>query len=86
MGYNIFHIDFWRKHMRKIKSERGSITVFAIVAFIFCMTILMNLYWKSTNYQVTVLQAQKRIKEIYGKDVNNVEQIYKDLGESSIIL
>ncbi|MCI9366347.1 MAG: hypothetical protein HFJ54_07500 [Clostridia bacterium] len=72
--------------MKKIKSEKGSITVFVIVAFIFCMTILVNIYWSSTNYQITVLQAQQRIKDIYGKDVNNVEQIYKGLGETTIVL
>ena len=72
--------------MKKIKSEKGSITVFVIIAFIFCMTILINLYWTSTNYQITVLQAQQRIKDIYGKDVNNVEQIYKGLGETTIVL
>ncbi len=72
--------------MKKIKSEKGSITVFVIVAFIFCMTILVNIYWSSTNYQITVLQAQQRIKDIYGKDVNNVEQIYRGLGETTIVL
>lgn len=72
--------------MKKIKSERGSITVFVIVAFVFCMTILMNIYWTSTNYQITVLQAQQRIKETYGRDVNNVEQIYKDIGNTTIVL
>lgn len=72
--------------MNKIKSEKGSITVFVIVAFIFCMTILVNIYWTSTNYQITVLQAQQRIKDTYGKDINNVEQIYKDIGNTTIVL
>lgn len=72
--------------MKKIKSEKGSITVFVIVAFIFCMTILINIYWTSTNYQITVLQAQQRIKDTYGRDVNNVEQIYRDIGNTTIVL
>ncbi len=65
--------------MKNFKSERGSVTVFVIVAFIFTMTILLNLYWSNTNYQVTVLQAQQRISEIYGNDVNNVKEIYDSL-------
>ncbi len=68
--------------MKKIKSERGSITVFVIVAFIFCMTLLVNLYWTSTNHQVAVLQAEQRIKEIYGKDVENKERIYQNIVNS----
>lgn len=72
--------------MKKTKSEKGSISVFAIVAFIFCMTILVNIYWSSTNYQVTVLQAQQRIKEIYGEDVKNMDEIHNNLeGEEEIL-
>ena len=71
--------------MKKMKSEKGSISVFVIVAFIFCMTILMNIYWSSTNYQVTVLQAEQRIKEVYGNDVNNVNEIHDNLDKEEII-
>ncbi len=72
--------------MINIRSEKGSITVFVIVAFIFCMTILVNLYWTSTNYQVTVLQAQQRIKDTYGKEVEAVEDIYEGLKDSKGII
>lgn len=65
--------------MKKAVSENGSISVFVIVAFIFCMTILMNIYWSSTNYQVTALQAEQRIQEIYGRDVNRIEEIHSEL-------
>jgi len=61
--------------MKKMNPERGSISVFVIIAFIFCMTILINIYWSSTNYQVTVLQAEQRIREIYGADVNRIDEI-----------
>ena len=72
--------------MMKLKSEKGSITVFVIVAFIFCMAILINLYWTSTNSQVTVLQAEQRLKEIYGEDVNNIDQIYEDISNPTIVI
>lgn len=65
--------------MKKINSERASISVFVIIAFIFCMTILVNIYWSSTNYQVTVLQAEQRIQEIYGEDVKRMEEIKDSL-------
>lgn len=70
--------------MRKTKSEKGSISLFVIVAFIFCMTILVNVYWSSTNYQVTVLQAEQRIKDIYGNDVNNMQNIYNSIDKKEI--
>lgn len=72
--------------MIKSKSERGSVTVFVIIAFIFCMTILVNLYWTSTNYQVTVLQAQQQIQKIYGQDVDNVEEIYSERNDGTVVI
>ena len=65
--------------MKKIKSEKGGITVFVIVAILFIMAILIGVFWKSTNYQVTVLQAERQIKDTYGKDTKNVDQIYQNL-------
>ena len=65
--------------MKKIQTESGSISVFVIIAFIFCMTLLINLYWTSTNYQVTVLQAEQRIRDIYAEDVNNIDEIHSRL-------
>ena len=67
--------------MKKIHSEKGSIAVFVTVSFIFCMTILMRVYWSSTNYQVTALQAQQTIKEIYQRDVDDMVRIHDELIE-----
>ncbi len=68
--------------MNKFKSEKGGITVFVIVAFLFIMAILIGIYWKSTNYQVTVLQAEQQIKDTYGRDVNNVDEIYNEINNT----
>ena len=65
--------------MDKLNSEKGGITLFVIVALLFAVTILIVTYWRSTNYQVSVLQSEQRIKEIYGKDVNNVNEIYDEV-------
>ena len=65
--------------MKKIQTENGSISVFVIIAFIFCMTLLINLYWTSTNYQVTVLQAEQRIRDVYAEDVSNMNEIHSRL-------
>ena len=71
--------------MKKTKSEKASISVLVIVAFIFCMTILINIYWSSTNYEVTVLQAQQRIKDVYGEDVNRMDEIHETINTSEVI-
>lgn len=71
--------------MIKTISEKGSISVFVIVAFIFCMTILISIYWSNTNYQITVLQAEQRIKDVYGADVNNRYEIHQNLSKPEVI-
>ena len=53
--------------------------IFVTVSFIFIMTILMRIYWSSTNYQVTALQAQQAIKEIYERDVADIDRIHDEL-------
>lgn len=73
--------------MNKLKSQKGGITIFVIVAFLFTMIILISIFWKNTNYQVTVLQAEQRIKATYGNDVNNVDKIYDNIiSENNVIL
>lgn len=71
--------------MKKTNSEKGSISVFVIIAFIFCMSILINVYWSSTNNQVTVLQAEQRIKEIYEEDVKNINEIHDKINKTEPI-
>lgn len=73
--------------MNKLKSQKGGITIFVIVAFLFTMIILISIFWKNTNYQVTVLQDEQRIKATYGNDVNNVDKIYDNIiSENNVIL
>ncbi len=67
--------------MKKIKSEKGSITLFVIVAFIFCLTMLVGIYWTNTNNQVMILQAKQRINEIYRKDLDSAQDIYEHLDD-----
>ena len=65
--------------MDKLKSEKGGVTVFVIIAFLFMMTLLISMYMNNVNYQITTLQAEKIIKETYGKDVNNVNEIFSNM-------
>ncbi len=71
--------------MKKYNSEKGSMSVFVIIAFIFCMTIVINIYWSTTNDQVTVLQAEQRIKQIYGEDINRMEELHSGLNNDVVI-
>lgn len=65
--------------MKKLNSENGSMTIFVIVGFIFCMSILISMYLSSTNYQIMALQAEQVIKETYEADIENMDQIHSNL-------
>ena len=69
-----------------LKSENGGITVFVIIAFLFIMIMLISMYMNNVNYQITTLQAEERLKEIYGRDVNNANVILANMFSYNIIL
>lgn len=63
----------------KIKNnEKGSLTLFVTLAMLFFMIFLVALYVSTTNEQRAQLAITARIKEIYEKDLDNVEEIYND--------
>ena len=62
--------------MKNIKNEKGSLALFVTIAMLFFMAFLLALFLSTTNEQKTQLAVTARIKEIYEKDVNNIEEIY----------
>lgn len=64
--------------MKNINSERGSLTLFVTIAMLFFMMFLLALYVSTTNEQKAQLAITARIKEIYEKDINNIEEIYNN--------
>lgn len=62
--------------MKNMKNEKGSLALFVTIAMLFFMAFLLALFLSTTNEQKTQLAVTARIKEIYEKDVNNIEEIY----------
>lgn len=62
--------------MKNIKNEKGSLALFVTIAMLFFMAFLLALFLSTTNEQKTQLAVTARIKEIYEKDVNNIDEIY----------
>lgn len=65
--------------MKRLKSEKGSVTVLVIVTLVFFMIVLTTAYLAASNTRVSQLKETQRIKEIYEKDVENIESIYSSL-------
>ena len=70
----------------RLVKEKGSASLFVLIAILFFIMFLISMYGYVTNSEATQLEQISKIKDIYEKDVNNVDEIYdKLIAESNII-
>jgi uncharacterized protein YpmB len=65
--------------MKKIKEEKGSITLFVLVSMLFFVLFLTGVYMISSSGEQAELGETTRIKEIYEKDLNRIDDVYQTL-------
>ena len=70
-----------REHMKKIRQEKGSITLFVLISMLFFVMFLIGMYLLNANSEITQTAATKRIKEIYEQDVNNIDNVYETINK-----
>ncbi len=63
----------------KIKSQKGSVVLFVLVAMLFFIIYLVTLYTLTSNDEATTYASTRRIKEIYEQDLNNLDDVYETL-------
>ena len=65
--------------MEKPKKETGSITLMVLITLLFFMVVLSSIYIINTNRRANQLQEIEQIRQIYGRDVANVGEIYEEV-------
>ena len=60
----------------RLKSQKGSITIFVLVALLFYIAFLLLMYAANTNKFKTVSEKIEILKGIYGKNVNDITDTY----------
>ena len=60
----------------KSKSNKGSISIFVLIALLFYMGFLMLLYAGNLNKMQTISERAETIKAIYSKNFNNIDDVY----------
>lgn len=60
----------------RVKSQKGSITIFVLVALLFYMGFLLLLYASNVNRVQTISEGLNLIKSIYNKNVENIDEVY----------
>jgi len=73
------------KHMRK---EKGSITIIALTTVLFMIAFLVSTFTIIANRRQAQAEIKQNIKEVYAKDINNIDEIYESYftGGNSVIL
>ena len=65
--------------MKKIKSEKGAIAALVVVTILMFVLILMGTYMAITNLRKSQLESDIRIQELYGGDVERIEEVYDEI-------
>ena len=60
----------------RIKSGKGSISIFVLIALLFYIGFLMLLYAGNLNKMQTISERAEAIKAIYAKNFDNVDDVY----------
>ena len=62
---------------RQMKNNKGSISLYVLIAMIFFLIFSITIFVGISNSRRTQLQSHARIKELYEKDISNLEEVYE---------
>lgn len=65
--------------MKILKEEKGSITLFVLIAMLFFAMYLVGMYMLSASTEGSITKETARIKEIYEQGVNDIDDVYNTL-------
>lgn len=65
---------------KSIKSEKGSITLFVLIAMIFFLTTAITIYITNMNKSISQQQDIKKIQNRYN-DIEDINMIYQEQKE-----
>lgn len=69
----------------KNKEEKGSIATIVLFTIFMFIVILMGTYLTITNMQKAQLKSDMRIQDIYGKEIDKVDQLYNEMVNEILI-
>lgn len=67
---------------KNIKSQRGAVSTLVVITVLTFSTILLGAFLSITALRKAQLRSDIRIQEIYGKDLNRVDDLYEELTET----
>ena len=68
-----------------LKNEKGSITVFVLLAILFFLIVVFSVFMSSSNKNRIQISELDKIKQEYEKDLNNIDEIYNEVASKELI-
>ena len=68
-----------KRYLRKMKNEKGAVTILVAVTVLTFVMVLLGAYLTVTALKQSQLKSDIRIQEVYGRDVNRVDEVYEEL-------
>ena len=68
------------------KSEKGSITLFVLLAILFFLIVIFSVFINSSNKNRIQLAELDKIKQEYDKTLEGIDKIYEDITKDSIFI
>lgn len=62
-----------------LKNEKGSVSLYALVAMLLLLTLLLSIFIYNSQKQAQNLEVTKQIKNTYEQDINNIDVVYNNL-------
>ena len=70
---------------RILKNEKGSITLFVLLAILFFLMVIFSVFMSSSNKNRIQMSELDRIKQEYDKDVDRIDEIYDEVASKELI-
>ena len=69
---------------KKVVNQKGSITLFVLLAMIFFIVIILNMTMNVANKKQSQISEYDKIKQEYEKNINNIDQVYNEVLQNEI--
>ena len=68
-----------------LKNEKGSITLFVLLAILFFLIVIFSVFMSSSNKNRIQMSEFDKIKQEYDKEVNRIDEIYDETASRELI-
>ena len=62
----------------KLSNQKGSITLFVLLAMLFFLVVVVNMFMRSSNSNQAQISEYDKLKQEYDEYIENIDNIYTE--------